>query len=301
MKQPQMFDYDLSRRPVTYDDVRRMPNYDRARPVAVEDGSIPAAEFERKYWRRGRPVILRGGVRHWPAVERWASNDYLQQVSGDEQIEITRCLLLDVVLRNATLEAQGKDPSATQPGEPEELVVTMPLQEYIERCTTRHDPGRILYARLVPIPERWHGDVGDTPFWSRGFDGRAMFMGRKTYTDSHEHGGLDVFSCQVRGTKEFILHAPDAASTRRMYAGATANWSPVRFFDPDLERFPLFAENQPIIARLEPGDVLYIPNPWWHAVVSTTDDMGILVPLWFKPAQLRVSHPQSRRLMARTK
>lgn len=37
---------------------------------------------------------------------------------------------------------------------------------------------------------------------------------------------------------------------------------------PDLNRFPRFGEIRGMEVALEPGEVLYIPNYWWHYIES---------------------------------
>jgi hypothetical protein len=46
--------------------------------------------------------------------------------------------------------------------------------------------------------------------------------------------------------------------------GATRQASAVDFDNPDLERFPLYRQVQFQEAILEPGDLLFIPQSWWH-------------------------------------
>src|SRR5688572_29442483 len=55
--------------------------------------------------------------------------------------------------------------------------------------------------------------------------------------------------------------------------------------DPDLARFPRFAEAQrhAQTAELEPGDALYIPYGWWHHVESLTP-FNVLVNYWWNAA-----------------
>ena len=50
----------------------------------------------------------------------------------------------------------------------------------------------------------------------------------------------------------------------------------------DLERYPLYrvAERQRMELILEPGDALYIPALWWHAVESL--DTTVSVNFWWR-------------------
>ena len=43
------------------------------------------------------------------------------------------------------------------------------------------------------------------------------------------------------------------------------------FENPDLNRFPRFSGIRGMEVALEPGEVLYIPNYWWHYIESEMD------------------------------
>ena len=57
----------------------------------------------------------------------------------------------------------------------------------------------------------------------------------------------------------------------------------VDFDSPDYDRFPKFAEAErnALVVVLEPGDVIYIPNMWWHQVESLSAING-LVNFWWQ-------------------
>ena len=42
----------------------------------------------------------------------------------------------------------------------------------------------------------------------------------------------------------------------------------VDFENPDLDKFPRFSEIEGLEVAMEPGEVLYIPNYWWHYIES---------------------------------
>ena len=86
------------------------------------------------------------------------------------------------------------------------------------------------------------------------------------------HFDLDsvAFLHQVVGRKEIWLFPPDQTeflypNERYEPGGRTAAVNP---FEPDLVRFPEFEHAQGLYMVLEPGDALFVPSRWWHAVRS---------------------------------
>ncbi|MFB6372758.1 MAG: cupin-like domain-containing protein, partial [Bradymonadaceae bacterium] len=61
-----------------------------------------------------------------------------------------------------------------------------------------------------------------------------------------------------------------------------------------VERFPKFVESTPKRAILHPGDVLYLPNPWWHAVVGLESEVSCTVTHWFPPKRFSFEFQPTR-------
>jgi hypothetical protein len=100
---------------------------------------------------------------------------------------------------------------------------------------------------------------------------------------------LSNIACVVGGRRRFTLFPPDQMPN--LYMGPldfTPSGTPVSMVPlqgPDLARFPRFSEalRHAQEAELAPGDALYIPYGWWHAVESLTP-FNVLVNYWWNPA-----------------
>ena len=96
----------------------------------------------------------------------------------------------------------------------------------------------------------------------------------------------DNIACVVAGRREFTLFPPDQIAN--LYVGPTLDApggvpiSMVDLHNPDLERFPNFTQALSVAqqALLEPGDGIFIPSPWWHAVESL-DKINVLINYWW--------------------
>lgn len=96
----------------------------------------------------------------------------------------------------------------------------------------------------------------------------------------------DNVACVVVGKRHFTLFPPDQIAN--LYVGPTLDApggvpiSLVDLAEPDLARFPRFEEAMAAAqaATLDPGDAIFIPTPWWHAVESL-DAINVLVNYWW--------------------
>ena len=195
--------YELHRKPVHLEQVQSMPNYFSSASVRT----ISAARLTNDDLAAKQPLLITHALNGFEALERWQVDEYLCQVSGGAQIQVTPCLLLDAVLMKVNR-------SYSEPYAP----VRMLLAKYLFLMGEGYDPDKILYARNIPVPNGLSRDISQLPFLSTPDTRRTIFFGRRSYTDSHEHGGSDAFLCQIRGTKEVILHPPDAFHTKALYA-----------------------------------------------------------------------------------
>jgi hypothetical protein len=62
--------------------------------------------------------------------------------------------------------------------------------------------------------------------------------------------------------------------------------------NPDFDQHPFFAQalDAAQTAELGPGDALYIPSLWWHAV-SSLDEIGAMINFWWRDAEAPLLTP----------
>jgi hypothetical protein len=103
-------------------------------------------------------------------------------------------------------------------------------------------------------------------------------------------------ACSVAGRRQFVVFPPEQITN--LYLGPlekTPAGTPASMVDlqnPDLEKFPRFAEawETAQCVTLEPGDALYIPYGWWHAVESLAL-FNILVNYWWNNPHVNFAPP----------
>ena len=101
---------------------------------------------------------------------------------------------------------------------------------------------------------------------------------RNNTTLLHHDTFFDNLNVQVYGRKRFVLLPPSAY--RSVYTHYFTE-SPILPLSPDLKAYPRFARVSAIQeAVLAPGEVLFIPQFWWHHVTAL--ELSININTWVK-------------------
>ena len=131
---------------------------------------------------------------------------------------------------------------------------------------------------------RADNDVGALPDDSLA----SIWLGNRTRIAAH-YDMPDNLACVAVGRRRFTLFPP--GELPNLYGGpleftpAGQQISLVDFANPDLERFPRFADalRHARVAEMAAGDALYIPGMWWHHV-EALDAFNVLVNYWWQTA-----------------
>lgn len=262
---------------------------DPALPTPAKIKARPATDretFESETLSAYKPVVFKGQVADWPVVQAARRGDealaaLLKQGAGDRPLdtfigkpEIGGRFFYNDAVTGTNFERR-----------PAPLGTT--LDRLMAMRSDPHAPslyvGAAAAADCMPDFERTHvlGLV----------DQRVMprlWLGNATTVSTH-YDLSDNIACVAAGRRRFTLFPP--AQLKNLYVGpldftlAGQPVSMVSLKDPDLERFPRFAEAMAhaVTAELEPGDALYIPPLWWHQVEALSP-INLLVNYWWNAA-----------------
>ena len=125
----------------------------------------------------------------------------------------------------------------------------------------------------------------------------SIWIGNRTRIAAH-YDVPDNLACIAAGRRRFTLFPP--GQQHNLYIGpidltpAGQPISLVDFAQPDLERFPRFADAlaQSQSAELGPGDALFIPSMWWHHV-EALEDVNVLVNYWWRQSPAWMDTPNN--------
>jgi hypothetical protein len=267
-------------------------------PIAELHG-IDRERFDAEIRTTAKPVVLRGLAADWPAVRTARDSDealvdYLKTFSHAEPVGA-------IV---GAPEIEGRffyEPGLTA------LNFTRgrsPLDPLLDRLLRDRDVQRpyAIAVQSIPAPDLLPGfaaahgiDLVDPTVVPRLWLGNAIRVA--THYDLMEN-----IAVVVAGRRRFTLFPPDQVAN--LYMGPyelTPAGTPVSMVDPDvpdLDLYPRFAEAMAHAceATLDPGDALYIPFHWWHAVASLAP-VNVLCNYWWDPAPPGMPNPYDALLL----
>ena len=271
-------------------------------PPVPEFHDVDRARFEAEIVPAGRPAVLRGLVADWPIVA--AARRSAEALAGYLRREAT----------DVPAEAWFGDPAIngrfdfdeTRSGFNHErkLATIDQLLDLLLRQRGSASPWSI-YAGALPVAKHLPGFRAANPMPLLD-TGRAMlvslWLGNRTQTAAHWDLPQNL-ACVVAGRRRFTLFPTDQVAN--LYVGpidVTLAGQPSSLVDvaaPDLDRFPRYADAlaHAAVAELEPGDALYLPSLWWHAVEGR-DEVGAMVNFWWRDAPAAAASPINALLMA---
>ena len=130
----------------------------------------------------------------------------------------------------------------------------------------------------------------------------SLWLGNRVRVAAH-FDVPDNIACVVAGQRRFTLFPPEQVAN--LYIGPldfTPAGQPISLVDvahPDLARFPRFAEarSHAQTVELQPGDAIFIPSLWWHAVEALAP-VSALVNFWWRQSPAHMDSPMNTLMLA---
>jgi hypothetical protein len=126
------------------------------------------------------------------------------------------------------------------------------------------------------------------------YTGWNVMFYKNSYSDWHFHPGTDAIMCQVLGTKDVLLLPPTQIAWEQILPIHTGRW---KVYDVDLASAPTYRDIRPFHVVVEPGDGLFLPVNWWHAVQGRPREYGITVPITWDSPYRDLRQPATRHFL----
>lgn len=263
----------------------------QARPVA-EFHSVNRGRFTDEVETRHEPAVLRGLVTGWRSVEASRKStsalvDYM--IARDNRAQV-RAFVGEPSIGGRYFYSPEVDGFNFASGE---TTLTNLLKTLLDPAENKRSiyMGSTATSHMLP---RFAAE-NPMPLLDVAKAEPRIWIGNDSRVAPH-YDESDNIACVVGGRRRFILFPIEQVAN--LYVGPldrTIAGQPISMVDldaPDYERFPRFAEAErhALVADLEPGDAIYIPALWWHAV-HATGDVNALVNYWWTDHPLDAGSP----------
>lgn len=236
-------------------------------------------EFERRYLKPGRPVLITGVVDKWLAASLWNPDQLVARV-GKNQVPVS------VMPRPGDYAGSVRK--------------KMELAEYVASLSRDSQGPGETYLGEVPLAKFFPELMGDVQrpgyFPDEEPINEVLYMGRRQFSQLHYHPQGSATLCQVYGHKRLWLYPPDQTPYLYKYPwySDNSNMSLTTSPRPDPTAFPKFSRARSIELVIGPGELLFIPIYWWHAVQNEEFNIAVVF-FWYRSTRSRWLPPPGMR------
>jgi hypothetical protein len=221
--------------------------------------TISKEDFYNNYVKKQKPVVIEQLTTDWPAYEKWHLN-YIKEVAGDKVVP-----LYD---DRPVSHKDGFNEAHSQ----------MKMADYINLLQSGPTNYRIfLYNLIKEVPAlkedfKWPAIglklVKQLPMLFFGGENARVFI----------HYDIDysnILHFHFHGKKRCMLFSPD--QTRYLYKvpHALIAREDIDFDLPDFEKWPALKKAQGLVTELHHGEMLYMPEGYWHYMKYLTPGFSI--------------------------
>ena len=216
--------------------------------------SISKSDFYSKYVKRQIPVVVEKLTEDWPAYHKW-NFEYIAKVAGEKIVPLY------------------DDRPVSHKDKFNEAHAKMKMSDYISLLQSKPTNYRIfLYNLMKEVPQlksdfRWPAIglrlIKQLPMLFFGGENSKVFI----------HYDIDysnILHFHFQGKKRCVLFAPDQTKYLYKVPHALISREDIDFDNPDFEKFPALKQAKGYVADLSHGEMLYMPEGYWHYMKYVT-------------------------------
>jgi hypothetical protein len=239
----------------------------------VPASSVSPEEFHSTYLDGNTPVVLTGVAGDWPAVKKWTP-EFLKERYGDQEVparadatSVTRfdytnmrfADLVDRIVAGSRERATGLENIFNRNNELREDLRLDLLDRYGSRPRGATVMSRVL-GRMISTQMFFSNPSGCTGWHcSSGINLFVNVYGRKKWTMAHPKHSMWMYPV-IRNDAYYSTSVIDHRKSHDELAA---------------EGYELYTYVPKYQTVTEPGDVLFVPQWWWHAVDNLTVTIGV--------------------------
>ncbi len=210
--------------------------------------TISKKDFIEHYFKPQKPVVIEQFIEDWPAYSKW-SLDYMKEVAGEKIVPLYDDRPVDY-------KDGFNEPHAT-----------MRMADYVDLLKSKPTKFRIFLWNIlkeVPVLQK---DYSYPDFGLKLMKGLPMLFFGGTNSHTFMHYDIDlanIFHFHFEGKKKVVLF--DQKQNKHLYKipYSLITREDIDFSNPDFNKWPKLAHAKGYETHLEHGNVLYMPEGYWH-------------------------------------
>jgi hypothetical protein len=220
-------------------------------------------QFQQEFERPNRPVIIENALTNWQAITKWQHSEYLTNITA-----------------NATFSAGGFQMKMNKYFEYSRLLQDdQPLfifdKQFINKCP--------VLEKDYEIPFFFQQDFFHLLPSSSRPDYRWLIIGpQRSGSSFHvDPNATNAWNAVIKGSKKWIMFPPEIIPPGVHPSEDGANVStPVSLMEWFVTFYPqckkrLSPHQQPLEGICRQGEIIFVPNGWWHLVLNLENSIAI--------------------------
>lgn len=232
---------------------------------------ISAKDFQKYYVKPQKPVVVERITKDWPAYEKW-NFEYIKKIAGDKIVPL---------YNNDPVDYSKKI---------NEPVTQMKMAEYVELLQTQPTDLRIFLYNLMKEVPALQQDYEMPDLGLNLFKNLPMLFFGGTGSNVFMHYDIDlanILHFHFAGKKRCIIVPPSQSKYMYKIPYSVICREDINFDTPDFEKWPALKNIKPFYADLQHGEMLYMPEGWWHYMKYLTPGFSMsLRSLAHKPKNI---------------
>lgn len=239
--------------------------------LSLEDSSQHPVSYFSTFQRANTPCLLKNCMRSWKALRRWrAPWDYLCDKVGDD------CFIDVACVEEGEFSGANREQQYIQMSIREFVLVSEEwakngFQIYMAQCPIVSHKSSLEQSGLSILIE----DIKPPRFIER-IDEVNLWMNIIPTVSSYHYDSYHGLLCVVSGVKKVRLHNPGSfIKSESLFK---------EWYNHPLKHVEICSYE----VQVKRGDILYIPEGWWHYIDSTPDTLAVSIWWYGVDQQLMV-------------